>query len=77
MTLTARQVEIARLVAAGRSYKAIARQLGISVRTVETHVEDASSRLPDRPGIRTPRMRLVLWVIELMQGKPLRSFTDT
>ena len=36
--LTAREVEVLRLVAAGRSNRAIAAALSLSVRTVERHI---------------------------------------
>lgn len=62
--LTPRQIEIARMVAAGRSYKAIARALGITVDTVNFHVQEAADRLPGRG---TPRLKLVVFVVELMR----------
>lgn len=37
-TLTRREVEVLRLLARGRSYGAIATQLGMSVHTVASHV---------------------------------------
>ena len=43
--LTDRQREIARLVATGSSNRAIAESLGLSERTVETHVQNLLSRL--------------------------------
>lgn len=64
--LTPREVEVARLVAAGRSYKGIARELGISVRTVEAHVLSAAAKLP---GEVSPKMRLVLFVVDLVQSE--------
>ena len=51
--LTRRQVEVLRLVAEGRTTKAIARQLGISVKTVESHRSLLMERLGihDVPGL--------------------------
>jgi HD-GYP domain-containing protein (c-di-GMP phosphodiesterase class II) len=43
--LTERQVEVLRLVAAGRSNREIARQLVISQRTAEHHVQDVYARI--------------------------------
>ena len=57
--LTARQVEIARLVAAGLSNREIAEHLVISQRTAETHVENILSRL----GF-TNRAQITAWLSE-------------
>lgn len=62
--LTPREVEIARLVAAGRSYKSIARILGITVPTVQSHVVNAAAKLGGRG---SPKLRLVVFVVELIQ----------
>jgi DNA-binding NarL/FixJ family response regulator len=43
--LTVRQEEVLRLVARGRSSKEIARQLGLSIKTVETHRAQIMDRL--------------------------------
>jgi len=43
--LTPRQIDVLRLVAEGKSNKAIAEQLFISERTVERHVSDIYSKL--------------------------------
>lgn len=47
-TLTARQTEVLSLVAAGRSSKEIARDLGLSIKTVETHRAQIMDRLDIR-----------------------------
>lgn len=62
--LTPREVEVARLVAAGRSYKAIGRHLGISVQTVQWHVLNAAEKLG---GAGSPKLRLVVFVVELIK----------
>ena len=45
-------------VARGLSYKVIAAELGISVRTVHAHAEHAAARIP---GDSPPRHRFTLW----------------
>jgi DNA-binding NarL/FixJ family response regulator len=45
LPLTPRQIQILRLVASGRSMKAIAYELGLSVKTVETHRAQIMKRL--------------------------------
>lgn len=60
--LTPRQREVADLVARGLSSKAIAKELGVSVRTVHCHVRQAARRLP---GYGAPRFKLL--VLRLMR----------
>jgi DNA-binding CsgD family transcriptional regulator len=60
--LTPRQREVAERVARGMPYKAIARDLGIALDTVDRHVRDAAARIPS-PG--TPRHRCVVWFFNL------------
>lgn len=62
--LTPRQHEVAQLVAKGMSNKAIARELDVSIDTVEAHVRDAAERLPV-PG--RARYRIMIWVFTLQQ----------
>jgi FixJ family two-component response regulator len=62
--LTPRQMEVAELVARGRSYKAVAARLGISPLTVRDHVQEAALRIP-LPG--PPKMRVVLWFLTLRE----------
>lgn len=57
--LSARELEVARLVARGLSNRAIADELVVSVRTVETHVANAMSKLGH-----TSRSQLAAWVVE-------------
>lgn len=59
--LTPRQRAVAELVAAGRTSKAIAGELGLSVDTVKAHVVAAASRIP---GDGSPRHRLTLHVLK-------------
>lgn len=60
--LSAREVEVARLVADGRSNKAIAAQLHLSVRTVETHVRHVLAKV----GLEN-RTQLATWARERIQ----------
>lgn len=64
--LTPREVEVARLVAAGRSYKAIAAELGISVPTVQSHVLNAAEKLG---GAGSPKVRIVVFVVQLLRDE--------
>ena len=57
--LTARQREVALLVAEGLSNRAIAETLVVGERTVETHVGDILSKLSF-----TSRAQIVAWVIQ-------------
>ncbi len=57
--LTDREVEVVALVAQGLANKAVAQRLGISVRTVEGHLNHVFSRL----GL-TSRTELVRWALE-------------
>jgi DNA-binding NarL/FixJ family response regulator len=57
-TLTARELEVLRRVGAGRANKEIAAELGISERTVRTHVSSILSKL----GL-TSRTQAALWAV--------------
>lgn len=56
--LTARQREVARLVAAGLSNKAISQKLAVSVHTVEFHIRNAAEQIP---GAGKPRYKCMVW----------------
>jgi DNA-binding NarL/FixJ family response regulator len=56
--LSQRQAQVVERVARGLSYKVIAAELGISIRTVHAHVEHAAARIP---GDSAPRHRLTLF----------------
>jgi DNA-binding NarL/FixJ family response regulator len=60
--LSARELEVASLVAAGLANKAIASRLHLSVRTVETHVRHALQKL----GLEN-RTQLATWARERIQ----------
>jgi DNA-binding NarL/FixJ family response regulator len=51
--LTSRQLEVAALVAAGRTNRQIGKELGISEKTIEIHVHNLMSRLeaPSRAAV--------------------------
>jgi DNA-binding NarL/FixJ family response regulator len=61
--LTARQLEVAKLVARGLSNKAIAEKLNISAYTVETHVRNILERLDA-----TNRTQIGAWVMANQHG---------
>jgi DNA-binding CsgD family transcriptional regulator len=68
--LTPREVEIARLVASGRSYKSIGRVLGITERTVRNHVVNAAEKLG---GNGPPKVRLIVFVVQLLHEDRIAS----
>lgn len=59
MRLTERQQQVVERVGKGMSNKAIARDLGISTRTVEQHVFRAAERIP---GDGRQRYKILLWL---------------
>jgi len=59
LLLSARQIEVGRLVATGMTNAAIAEQLGISHRTVTSHLDHIYGRL----GIGS-RASLTRWIVE-------------
>ena len=60
--LTPRQREVAEMVAKGYTAKRIAREIGISQSTAETHIRDAADRLP---GDRRPREKLIVFILRV------------
>jgi DNA-binding NarL/FixJ family response regulator len=54
--LTARELQVVRLLRAGKPYKAIAGELGISENTVRTHVHRAYLRLGVSSRYELPRL---------------------
>jgi DNA-binding NarL/FixJ family response regulator len=60
MELTPRQAQVASLVAQGKSNKAIASELGVSLQTVKDHISDAACRLP---GDGRPRYKLIVLML--------------
>jgi len=65
--LSARELEVARLVAQGLTNKAIAAQLHLSVRTVESHVR----HMLTKAGLNN-RTRLATWAREHLQQQHLQ-----
>lgn len=58
--LTPRQLEVARALARGLSYAAIAAELHVSRRTVESHVQQIAMLLPN-PDALTPGRLVLVW----------------
>lgn len=56
--LTSRQAQIVARIAEGMSTKDIARDMGLSVRTVEAYIQAAAHRIP---GQGKPREKCLLW----------------
>lgn len=68
--LSTRQAQIAELVAKGKSDKVIAMQTGLSLKTVQVHVQRAAAKLTVGT---TPRNKLTLWVLgvtDMEEGWP-------
>jgi DNA-binding CsgD family transcriptional regulator len=63
--LTARELEVAELVAAGLTNQAIARRLSVAPRTAEAHVENIRRKL----GVRS-RAQIAAWVTEYRLRRP-------
>ncbi|MFD3643505.1 MULTISPECIES: response regulator transcription factor [Streptomyces] len=60
MHLSTRQIEILSLIAKGHRDKEIAKHLGMSVRTVDSHLQ----RLYDRYGVRSRAAIVAKWLLE-------------
>jgi non-specific serine/threonine protein kinase len=60
--LTAREIQVARLVARGMTNRAIAQSLELSVETVNDHIRNAAARLP---GDGRPKIKLIIFVLGL------------
>jgi DNA-binding NarL/FixJ family response regulator len=65
VTLSPRQREVVALIAAGRTYAQVARELGIAKRTVRAHVQDVAEHLPgtDAPVRRVLRYASYMLVV--------------
>lgn len=64
--LTPRQRQVAELVARGLSNKAIARETGLSIDTVNSHLRFVGQRVPG-PG--SPRHKAMVWFFSLADLK--------
>ena len=64
MELSKRQSEVIQRVAQGRSDKAIASELGISIYTVRAHIEHIAAQIP---GEISRRNRLMLFVLNVRE----------
>jgi DNA-binding NarL/FixJ family response regulator len=60
--MTPREQEVAALVGRGLPNKRIAAQLGLSVHTVEKHIENAAAGLPN-PDRLPARSVIVVWLL--------------
>lgn len=60
MSLTPRQRDIARLVNDGLTDKAIAREIGVSKRTVHNHISQIAAKI-NGPSDIPARRRVMLW----------------
>ncbi len=72
MALTKRQMEVAELIAAGKTNQAIAAESGLSARTVETYIHNIIQAISP-PDESQPRVYIALWYLrESGQLRPLR-----
>jgi DNA-binding NarL/FixJ family response regulator len=62
--LSTRQAEVAALVARGHPDKIIARETGLSIKTVQVHIQNAAAKIP---GATSPRHKLVLWFFNITE----------
>lgn len=62
--LSTRQAQVAELVARGLPDKVIAAQTGLSIRTVQEHIYEASRKIP---GPTSRRHRLTLWFFGVIE----------
>jgi DNA-binding NarL/FixJ family response regulator len=62
MSLTPRQAQVASLVAKGLPTKGVAREMGLSVETVQEYIQNAAKRLP---GDGHPRAKLLIWFFDI------------
>ncbi|MEU8872177.1 helix-turn-helix transcriptional regulator [Streptomyces javensis] len=71
MQLSPRQIEILSLIANGHRDKEIAKLLGMSVRTVDSHLQ----RLYDRYGVRSRAAIVAKWLLDggIPVGVPVRQ----
>jgi len=60
--LTPRQAEICSLVHKGMSNKAIAREMGLAIDTVNRHLRCAADRIP---GSGRPREKCLVWFVSI------------
>lgn len=60
--LSTRQAQVAELVARGLPDKRIAAELGLSIKTVQVHVQNAAHKVP---GQSPPRHKLILWFFNI------------
>lgn len=63
--LSTRQAQVAEMVAEGKTYKQIAADTGMALKTVEMHAYIAASKIP---GTDYPRFKLMLWVLNTSDG---------
>lgn len=66
--LSVRQAEVAALVAKGLPDKQIAARTGLSIKTVQVHVQAAAAKLDYYDG--SPRRRLTLWFFDIPADNP-------
>jgi FixJ family two-component response regulator len=63
--LTPRETDIARRVSEGRTAKAIARDLGLSPRYIQTKIDEIARRLPPKVQHLSPMRAITVWWIAL------------
>lgn len=67
--LTRREAQVAALIVhGGLSNKAIARRLGVSIKTVEFHVDRIAQRIP---GLSRPRHKITVFFLSIEEPPPI------
>lgn len=71
--MTDREYQVAALIAEGMGAKMIAKELGLSVHTVRTHIRNIARKIP---GSGPPLRRITTWYVLSHPPSSLPKFSD-